>query len=39
MRKAIPKDVAARVEMHTIPSLTLSDQQFLTGDSQRRQRR
>jgi dienelactone hydrolase len=31
--QAIPKEVAARVEMHTIPSLTLSDQQFLTGDA------
>ena len=31
--QTIPKDVAARVEIHTIPSLTLSDQQFLTGDS------
>src|ERR1700754_2424470 len=31
--QGIPKEVAARVEMHTIPSLTLSDQQFLTGDA------
>src|SRR5689334_19111059 len=31
--QAIPKEVAARVEMHTIPSLTLSDRQFLTGDA------
>ena len=30
--QAIPKEVAARVEMHTIPSLTLSDQKFLAGD-------
>ena len=26
-----PKDAAARTELHPIPSLTLSDQQFLTG--------
>jgi dienelactone hydrolase len=31
--QGIPKEVAARVEIHTIPSLTLSDQQFLTGDA------
>ena len=31
--QSIPKEVAARVEIHTIPSLTLSDQQFLTGDA------
>ena len=30
--QTIPKEVAARVEIHAIPSLTLSDQQFLTGD-------
>jgi dienelactone hydrolase len=36
--QAIPKEVAARVEMHTIPSLTLSDQQFLTGDANGAQR-
>lgn len=30
--QAIPKEVAARVEMHTIPSLTLPDRQFLAGD-------
>lgn len=29
----IPKEVAARVELYAIPSLTLSDQQFLTGDA------
>jgi dienelactone hydrolase len=28
----IPKDVANRVELYAIPSLTLSDQQFLSGD-------
>ncbi len=26
------KEIAARVELHAIPSLTLSDQQFLSGD-------
>ena len=30
--QSIPKDVAARTEIHAIPSLTISDQQFLTGD-------
>jgi dienelactone hydrolase len=29
----MPKDAAARVELYAIPSLTLSDRQFLTGDS------
>src|SRR5664279_2268584 len=29
----MPKEVAARVELYAIPSLTLSDQQFLTGDA------
>jgi dienelactone hydrolase len=29
----MPKDVAARVEIYAIPSLTISDQQFLTGDA------
>jgi dienelactone hydrolase len=28
-----PKEVAARVELHAFPSLTLSDQQFLNGDA------
>jgi dienelactone hydrolase len=28
-----PREVAARVELHSIPSLTLSDQQFLNGDA------
>ena len=28
-----PKEVAARVELHAFPSLTLSDQQFLNGDT------
>jgi dienelactone hydrolase len=27
-----PKEIAARVELHAFPSLTLSDQQFLSGD-------
>ena len=30
--QGIPKDVPARVEMYPIPSLTLSDRQFLSGD-------
>jgi dienelactone hydrolase len=29
----MPKEIAARVELYAIPSLTLSDQQFLTGDT------
>jgi dienelactone hydrolase len=28
-----PREVAARVELHAFPSLTLSDQQFLAGDA------
>ena len=31
--QSMPKEIAARVEIHAIPSLTLSDQQFLTGDA------
>jgi dienelactone hydrolase len=31
--QSIRKDIAARVEIYAIPSLTISDQQFLTGDS------
>jgi dienelactone hydrolase len=31
--QSAPKDVAARVEIYPIPSLTISDQQFLTGDA------
>src|ERR1700750_1145063 len=27
------KEIAARVELHAFPSLTLSDQQFLSGDA------
>jgi dienelactone hydrolase len=30
---APPKQIAARVELHAIPTLTLSDQQFLSGDA------
>ena len=31
--QSLPKDAAARVELYPIPTLTLSDQQFLTGSS------
>jgi len=31
--QSMPKEVAARVEIYAIPSLTISDQQFLTGDA------
>src|SRR6201989_747923 len=31
--QSIPKEAAARIEIHAIPSLTISDQQFLTGDT------
>jgi dienelactone hydrolase len=31
--QSMPKEIAARVEIYAIPSLTLSDQQFLTGDA------
>ena len=31
--QSMPKDVATRVELYAIPTLTLSDQQFLTGDA------
>ena len=31
--QSIPKEIASRVEIYAIPSLTISDQQFLTGDS------
>jgi dienelactone hydrolase len=31
--QSVPKEIAARVEIHAIPSLTISDQQFLTGDA------
>src|SRR5437899_7341535 len=35
--QSIPKEMAARVEIYAIPSLTISDQQFLTGDSNGKQ--
>jgi predicted dienelactone hydrolase len=31
--QSIPKEIASRVEIYAIPSLTLSDRQFLTGDA------
>jgi dienelactone hydrolase len=31
--QSVPKEIAARVEIYAIPSLTISDQQFLTGDA------
>ena len=31
--QSIPKEMAGRVELYAIPSLTLSDQQFLSGDA------
>jgi len=31
--QSIPKDIAARVEIYAIPSLTITDQQFLAGDA------
>src|SRR5580704_16715121 len=31
--QSMPKEAAARVEIYAIPTLTLSDQQFLTGDA------
>jgi dienelactone hydrolase len=31
--QSIPKEIPARVELYAIPSLTISDQQFLTGDT------
>ncbi len=35
--QSIPKEMAARVEIYAIPSLTISDQQFLSGDSNGKQ--
>src|SRR6266436_9547529 len=35
--QSIPKEMAARVEIYAIPSLTISDQQFLTGDTNGKQ--
>ncbi|QPF82381.1 dienelactone hydrolase family protein [Bradyrhizobium genosp. L] len=31
--QSVPKEIAARTEIYAIPSLTISDQQFLTGDA------
>ena len=31
--QSLPKDAPARVELYAIPTLTLSDKQFLTGDA------
>src|SRR5580704_11595287 len=31
--QSMPKDAAARIELYAIPSLTISDKQFLTGDA------
>src|SRR5712675_368861 len=35
--QSIPREMAARVEIYAIPSLTISDQQFLTGDTNGKQ--
>jgi dienelactone hydrolase len=35
--QSMPKEVASRVEIYAIPSLTISDQQFLTGDANGKQ--
>lgn len=32
-QSALPKEVASRIEIYAIPSVTISDQQFLTGDA------
>jgi dienelactone hydrolase len=31
--QSMPKEIASRVEIYAIPSLTISDRQFLTGDA------
>src|ERR1700730_4311787 len=31
--QSMPKEIASRIELYAIPSLTISDQQFLTGDA------
>jgi dienelactone hydrolase len=31
--QSIPKEIASRTELYAIPSVTISDQQFLTGDA------
>ena len=35
--QSIPKEIASRTEIYAIPSLTISDQQFLTGDANGKQ--
>ena len=35
--QSVPREVAARTEIYPIPSLTISDQQFLTGDASGKQ--
>jgi len=35
--QSIPKEIASRTELYAIPSVTISDQQFLTGDANGRQ--
>ena len=35
--QSMPKEIASRVEIYAIPSLTISDQQFLTGDANGKQ--
>src|SRR6202012_716790 len=35
--QSIPKEIAARTELYAIPSVTISDQQFLTGDANGKQ--
>src|SRR6476661_2115981 len=35
--QSMPKDVAARTEIYAIPTLTITDQQFLTGDANGKQ--
>lgn len=35
--QSVPKEIASRIEIYTIPSLTISDQQFLTGDANGKQ--
>jgi dienelactone hydrolase len=32
-QSVVPKDVASRIEIYAIPSITISDQQFLAGDA------
>jgi dienelactone hydrolase len=32
-QSVVPKEVASRIEIYAIPSVTISDQQFLTGDT------